>query len=906
MPANNGGDSSRSRASPSLHNYDLEMNMKTFNGLLKKLLIITLTVGLLSACGGKEERKAKYLEKGKTYLAEENYDKASVEFRNVLQIDPKDAEGYYYLGLVQEKKKSWSGAMANFDKAVQLDPGLVDARVHLARLFLAQASAPAVRESEKSLANVMGLLQEQINEIRSRAPDSLDGLVLEATVWANDGEVDKAIAQLEQVAAKDPANRSGVVLLSGLYERAGRKGDAEAILEKAIASSDKSVVFQKRLSQIYTLHGKNDKAEAVLREIVKNDPGNMAARVDLASFLARTEQVDKAEQALRDTVAADPDDAQRYLLLAEFLAAKRDKQAAIDELSKAAADKPELTDLRFALVKLYLANEQRDEAVKALEDVIKQQGTDPAGLRARVILARLLAAADMGDERVPELIAEVLKENPGDNDALLVKGKLAAYQKNFAEAIGDFRSVLKDQPDSEEVLLLLSAAHLANGEKELAVDTLKSGVEINPGSVALHLRLANLLARQGDIDSALRQVDLVLKDDAKNQRALQVKFDLLARKGDAKGVEEVARLMQEIAPDKETGYIEEARLRYAQKDYDAAITLLDRALEKNPDSISAVLAKMDVLTAQKKYDGAMVLTDRLLEISPGIPEAYYRRGKLLQAQGKPEEAIKQYELVLEKAPDSAEALSVLIGLEVKEGRKEEAEKRLLDILKDNPQHASANGLLGILYSSNKDYAAAEKAFERQIEISPETASTYIQLSQSRRLQDDVEGAVAALQQGLEKLPDNVSLQLALAGMREIQKDYEAAISIYEKVLDQHPNNAVAVNNLAALLSDHRNDAASLEKAMELAAILEQSDQAAFLDTAGWVYYRKGDYKKAVEVLKKAVDSQPEVPVFQYHLGMAYFGLGDKSAAAEHLRKATTAEAGYDGIDEARETLKKLQ
>ena len=80
--------------------------MRVFNGLLQRLLIIALTVGLLSACGGKEERKAKYLEKGKSYLAEKNYDKAKIEFKNVLQIDPKDANGYLFLGQIEEKQKN--------------------------------------------------------------------------------------------------------------------------------------------------------------------------------------------------------------------------------------------------------------------------------------------------------------------------------------------------------------------------------------------------------------------------------------------------------------------------------------------------------------------------------------------------------------------------------------------------------------------------------------------------------------------------------------------------------------------------------------------------------------------------------------------------------------------------------
>ena len=96
-----------------------------------------------------------------------------------------------------------------------------------------------------------------------------------------------------------------------------------------------------------------------------------------------------------------------------------------------------------------------------------------------------------------------------------------------------------------------------------------------------------------------------------------------------------------------------------------------------------------------------------------------------------------------------------------------------------------------------------------------------------------------------------------------------------------------------------------DKAAELAAKLEKTEKPAFLDTAGWIYYRKGDYDKAAEILKGVVEKAPQVPVFQYHLGMAYLNLGDKAAASEHLTRATDGEFSYEGIEEARAALKGL-
>ena len=125
------------------------------------------------------------------------------------------------------------------------------------------------------------------------------------------------------------------------------------------------------------------------------------------------------------------------------------------------------------------------------------------------------------------------------------------------------------------------------------------------------------------------------------------------------------------------------------------------------------------------------------------------------------------------------------------------------------------------------------------------------------------------------------------------------------MLAKQPGNAVSVNNLAAILSDHRTDTASLDKAAEYAETLVKANQPAFQDTAAWVYYRRGEYDKALDILKGVVEKMPNVPVFQYHLGMTYYKKGDKAAAKEHLSLAISENANYTGVDEAREILESL-
>ncbi len=166
-------------------------------------------------------------------------------------------------------------------------------------------------------------------------------------------------------------------------------------------------------------------------------------------------------------------------------------------------------------------------------------------------------------------------------------------------------------------------------------------------------------------------------------------------------------------------------------------------------------------------------------------------------------------------------------------------------------------------------------------------------------QGDLENAASTIEHGLNAAPQNINYTLGLAGVRERQKQFEDAIAIYEQAYEKNPDNLIVVNNLAALLSDHRDDEQSLARAKELASKLAETNQPALLDTLGWVHYRLGEYDQAAEVLSGVVEQAPDVPVFRYHLGMTYYKQGDNRAAKEILSKAVAEKYNYGGVDEAR-------
>src|SRR5271170_7673419 len=97
---------------------------------------LLVVIAAAAGCGGAESRKVKHLEKGQTFLAAGNFEKARVEFRNALQIAPTDSEARYEVGVVDEKLGNIREAAQFYQGAIDVNKDNVRARAALGRLYL--------------------------------------------------------------------------------------------------------------------------------------------------------------------------------------------------------------------------------------------------------------------------------------------------------------------------------------------------------------------------------------------------------------------------------------------------------------------------------------------------------------------------------------------------------------------------------------------------------------------------------------------------------------------------------------------------------------------------------------------------------------------------------------------------
>ncbi len=667
-------------------------------------------------------------------------------------------------------------------------------------------------------------------------PDDAGLLTVRAAARQQLKDSDGAAEDALRAVKLAPGSEDAVSVLAGIYSSRNETGPALVLLENAVQRIPENVDLRLALAQLYAGTGQQDKVEAILLDLVRLNPKEKAHRLRLAQFYARVSHPEEAERTLREGIKAMPEERDLKIALIDLLAARRGRDSAAKELESMIAVNPKDYDLRLAQAQFYEQWQDYPKAEAAYREIIEAAGLKAPGITARDRLAALKVRTDdaPGAEK---LLAEVLKESPRDNDALILRGNLSLAQKDPKAAIADLRSVLRDQPNAVGVMRTLARAHLANGEPALAEETMRRAVDANPKDAGARLDLAQLLAELGKPEQAKPVIDELVKQQPDNMAALETQFKVAAATGDKTQAQAAADAMVATHPKSATGYFNQGAIAESNQRLDDALKLFTTSLELQPEATEPLEGVARVLTKLKRMPEALQRLDATSAQFPKLPIALNIKGEIL--------------LSAQQAP------------------------------------------------------AAKAAFSGAIEREPKWWVPYRGLAAAQAMNHDTDGAIATLRGAIAEVQQPQPLRTELASLFERLGKTDEAIRTYEDELRQNPQADVAANNLAMLLVTYKKDPQSLDRARSLASRFATSNNADFLDTYGWVLYKRGDPAAAVPALQAALAKTPDSPISLYHLGMAQASAGQSEAARGSLTRSLKSGKNFSGKDEARATLENL-
>jgi tetratricopeptide (TPR) repeat protein len=785
------------------------------------ILLLILSIGSLTACDDSRRKMNELLQQGKEHFQAGDFENARQSFENILKIKSDHTEALYQSAEVWAKLGDLQQSREFYQKAVNAGPKHLMARVKLGQFHL--------------LAGQLDNAEIMAKEAAAIDTENPDTLVLSAGILAAQNNSDAATVKAETALGKRPGDVPAILLLASLQAKSGKPDKAIAFLLQHIEKNPGDTSLRLMLANLYITTKAFEPALSTLEAIVKLEPKPLIHRKRLALFLIEQNQLDKAEAVLRQAIADLPDNQQAKLNLLDFLAEKRGPEIAESELIPMLEDHPDDFVLKFGLVNLYLTQNLTEKAEQALQEIIALDQSGRQGIKAKNRLARLQANSGR-IESAKELIEALLSASPKEPEALTLRGELALSEDRLADAIGDFRKVLVEQPDTINVLKLLATAHQLNQDPVPALENLEKIVRLLPNDENARLDVAELLVKTGRADKAAEQM---------------------------------------IA-----------------------------WLQINPGSKKGLEALFNIYRVQQHWDQARQIAGHLQQAYPDEASGFYLEGMAFQSEGKLQEAVTFFAKALSKQTDAVEPLTQLVNSYLQLKKPDEALKILQAIIKQRPEHFIAYNLMGGVYAAANKPNEAIAAFNRVIAVKPEWENPYRNLAGLYINQKEQGKAVRILQQGIDKT-GSLTLVSDLAALYHQAGAHDKALALLEDTYKKQPQSAIALNNLVRYLSEQAKDNAALDRAAKLAGPLAKTNNPDMLYSVAVLAYRQGSYDKAKALLEKVTGQVPNSAVALHKLGMVYFKQGDNKRAREHLEKAIEKDSQFNGIDEARQTLKTI-
>jgi tetratricopeptide (TPR) repeat protein len=538
---------------------------------------------------------------------------------------------------------------------------------------------------------------------------------------------------------------------------------------------------------------------------------------------------------------------------------------------------------------------------------LRPEGERKAGALAHFVEG--MAFEENGEmDRALESYRKVLNVDPGQSDLASRVAVLLIRQEDFPQAIDVLKDAIKAKPNDAEPYRQLAFIYAKYLKKmDIAVDYANRAIALNPRDIEAYQRLVEIELAGGDEKKALEALDRAAKvksDDANFWTRLGKLYAVILYKSDSppkpdelRRINEVFKKAVEHAND-DPAVLKDAADYYASsQQLKEAIALYLRVLELQPDDANAreKLATGFILTNQR---GKAV--EMLEQIIKQHPEKY-----------------QPYDLLAQVLDEEARSLQRANRLDEAKAKFAKVAANYEQSLLINPSHAGtylrlAELLLGPLKDPERAVRFLMEA-RRRFPSAPEIAY-YLAIAQreAKRTQQ----AVATFEEALHEAEldqdneiVNAKFYFNYGATAEQAGLYDKAADLLRKSIALDPANAAeAYNYLSYMWADHNMHLDEAEEAIKRALEIEPNN-GSYLDSLGWVEFRKGKFDQALaDLLRAAKNMDREDPVVFEHIGDTYLKLNRVQEALESWQKALALDPKNkslaEKIDNAKATISK--
>lgn len=500
----------------------------------------------------------------------------------------------------------------------------------------------------------------------------------------------------------------------------------------------------------------------------------------------------------------------------------------------------------YALLVAEMAGQRQLYDVALGNYLLESHRTQDPGVTARATQIAQYIGADQAALDAATLWVKLDENNPQAQIALSSELVKAA---RFNESALHLQAALDLEPLLNVNFISVQGVDMTEGSRELWLESLTPLVGRYKQNQALLFNIASLHQQQDNNDAALTICDDLLKQHPEFYPAWSLKARLLATQNKFEdALDTVNKALKHFKQDKAFTLLK-ARLLIKQKNVTAASKVFSELNEQYPDDAHILLPLALTQLEMKDHLGAKLSLQKLLNLQQMQDEAHYYLGRIEQFNGENDAALNHY-LAMQGGREYLAAQAAIVNIYLSKGEQETALEHIRQLRNLDHENQQAYFLMEVdILNRTKQYDAALNVLN---------------------------AALSAYQDNTDLRYSRAMVSEKLGNIAQLEQDLEHIISL-------DPNNATALNALGYTLADRTS---RLDEALSLIkkALAIAPKDPAILDSLGWVYYRMGRLKDALELLQQAFAVFPDAEVAA-HLGEVHWALEEKQTAKDIWKKA---------------------
>ncbi|QNH22466.1 membrane protein [Xanthomonas sp. GW] len=560
----------------------------------------------------------------------------------------------------------------------------------------------------------------------------------------------------------------------------------------------------------------------------------------------------------------------------------------------------------------------------------------PALIRIRIVLLlSALAAlpATGAATAAPTATAKLPPSAAASSLTPVLAGEFALQAGQLADASHWYLEAANEAPGDAGLAERATRIAMLANDNAAAAQALALWRQRAPESLPMRSAEASLALRNGNLRQARGLLVALLRDkDARGWR-----YALVALVSGNRDPEVAAKVLDQLLdanaiPDQLEAWQEFGRLALRLEQPKLAERIVDQLVKRFPEEPRVALLHATQLQQAGKTEQARALLQGVEPKAPADPELRGALAYAYDAIGDTAAAARVLALgpqntqnyglrasMLAKLQDNA-ALSALYEELRKGAAQPDPERRLLlgkiaEFLKRYQEAVTwyrgvPGGPLrnearlrtaGALYELGQKDAAFSEARALQDDAEADDAArrdAYVLEAELRQRSGDDDGELQVFERGLAAYPDDNALLYARGLAWERRDRIDRAEADLRKILVTEPENVAALNALGYTLADRTH---RYREALQLIdrARTADPDNAAIIDSYGWVLYRLGKTQEALVQLRRAwtLFKDPEIAA---HIGQVLWEQGKHDEASKYFDEARKLDPKNRALQRAME------